>query len=285
MFRETNPHCFWSTTVSKHIPDKVLVDNTLITDPSSVLSTWAEYCESLSKSQISSSAPLTEIQTRVQDVDHCSFNDSDILDVAFEVEKWSKPLNVSSSKSQVALSYLSPEHLHHCGPVCTNWLCKVYYRNCELEQIPECFKHGIIIPAFKEKGRDPLLGSEKLPWHYPHICSRKALEILLLNQMTDILDDTEVPQLTQRAYRRNVGCTDSIFASQEVNHKFINKGDSVYSCYYNLEKCLSQWNSVLRWSSLHMSTSDESVGVWSRTGMKSYMLRWKLETIYHVTYQ
>ena len=43
-------------------------------------------------------------------------------------------------------------------------------------------------------------------------------------------------QLTQTAYRRNVGCPDSIFASQEVNHKFVNEGDSVYTCYYDLEK-------------------------------------------------
>ena len=33
-----------------------------------------------------------------------------------------------------------------------------------------------------------------------------------------------------------MGCSDSIFASQEVNHRFINEGDSVYTCYYDLEK-------------------------------------------------
>ena len=33
-----------------------------------------------------------------------------------------------------------------------------------------------------------------------------------------------------------MGCSDSIFASQEVNHKFIDEGDSVYTCYYDLEK-------------------------------------------------
>ena len=33
-----------------------------------------------------------------------------------------------------------------------------------------------------------------------------------------------------------MGCPDSIFASQEVNHKFITEGDSVYTCYYDLEK-------------------------------------------------
>ena len=52
--------------------------------------------------------------------------------------------------------------------------------------------------------------------------------------MSNILDDSRVPQLTQTAYKKNVGYSDSIFATQEVNHRFINEGDSVYTCY--LEK-------------------------------------------------
>ena len=67
----------------------------------------------------------------------------------------------------------------------------------------------------------------------------KVLENLLLNRMSKILDNSGVPQLTQTAYRRNVGCSDSIFASQEVNHRFINEGDSVYTCYYDFEKAFN----------------------------------------------
>ena len=130
---------------------------------------------------------------------------------------------------------LSPEHLRFCGPVCTNWLCKAYNSICDLEQIPDCFKHGIIVPAFKGKGRDPLHVNSYRGITLTSVLA-KVLEILLLNQMSVILDESEVPQLTQTAYRRNVGCRDSIFASQEVNHKFINEGDSVYTCYYDLEK-------------------------------------------------
>ena len=74
MFNDKHPHRFRSNTVSKHIPPKLLVNNTLITDPSCVLSTWAEHFESLSKSQITSSVPLTEIQKRVHNMERCSFN-------------------------------------------------------------------------------------------------------------------------------------------------------------------------------------------------------------------
>ena len=69
MFNDKHPRRFQSTAASKHIPEKLLVNNTRITDPSCVLSTWAEHFESLSKSQITSSVPLTEIHKRVQDME------------------------------------------------------------------------------------------------------------------------------------------------------------------------------------------------------------------------
>ena len=52
---------------------------------------------------------------------------------------------------------LSPEHLKFSGPVFRNWLCQIYNQICQLEMIPKCFKHGIIILVHKGKGRDPLL--------------------------------------------------------------------------------------------------------------------------------
>ena len=52
---------------------------------------------------------------------------------------------------------LSPEHLKYSGPIFRNWLCQIYNHICHLERIPQCFKHGIVIPAYKGKGRDPLL--------------------------------------------------------------------------------------------------------------------------------
>ena len=103
----------------------------------------------------------------------------------------------------------------------------MYNSICDLEQIPDCFKHGIIVPAFKGKGRDPLLVNSYRGITLTSVLA-KVLEILLLNRMSDILDDSQVPQLTQTAYRRNVGCSDSIFASQKVNYKFINEDECLY---------------------------------------------------------
>ena len=166
----------------------------------------------------------------------CSFNESDsILDVPFDVEEVEHAFKCLNLKRSGGPDNLLPEHLRYCGPICMNWLCKVYNSICDLEQIPDCFKHGIIVPAFKGKGRDPLLVNSYRGITLTSVLA-KVLETLLLNRMSDILDDSKVPQLTQTAYRRNVGCSDSIFASQEVNHKFIYEGDSVYTCYYDLEK-------------------------------------------------
>ena len=39
------------------------------------------------------------------------------------------------------------EHLKHSGPVLQNWFPQIYNHICWLEQIPQCFKHGIVIPV------------------------------------------------------------------------------------------------------------------------------------------
>ena len=158
MLNDKHPRCFRSTAARKHIPPKLLVNNILITDPSCVLSTWAEHFESLSKSQIASCVPLTEIQKRVQYMERCSFNERDIIfDVPFDVEEMEHALKCLKLKRSGGPDNLLPEHRRYCGPVCTTWLCKVYNSICDLELIPDCFKHGIIVPAFKGKGKDLLL--------------------------------------------------------------------------------------------------------------------------------
>ena len=49
------------------------------------------------------------------------------------------------------------------------------------------------------------------------------------------LEDSSHPQLTQSAYRKNVSCVDSIFASQEAVRFFTAEGDHVYSSFYDLQ--------------------------------------------------
>ena len=91
-------------------------------------------------------------------MERCFFNERDIiLDVPFDVEEVEHALKCLKLKRSGGPDNVLPEHLRYCGPVCMNWLCKVYNSICDLELIPDCFKHGIIVPAFKGKGKDPLL--------------------------------------------------------------------------------------------------------------------------------
>ena len=62
----------------------------------------------------------------------------------------------------------------------------------------------------------------------------KSFEFLLLDQLLPILNDNNLPQLTQTAYQRGISCSDAIFSCQEVISKLIREGDSVYSCFYDL---------------------------------------------------
>ena len=120
---------------------------------------------------------------------------------------------------------ISPEHLKFSGPVFRNWLCQIYNNICQLERIPQCFKHGIIIPAYK--------GLLKMSYRGITLTSVLA-EIIIVQRITPILDEAGVPQISQTAYRKGTSCRDSIFAGQEANEKFIDEGDNVHTCFYDL---------------------------------------------------
>ena len=94
-------------------------------------------------------------------------------------------------------------------------------------------QHRIIIPAFKGKGRDPLLKKSYRGIILTSVLA-KAFEIILLQQINPVLEDAGVPQIYQTAYREGISCQESIFAGQETLAKFTREGDNVYSCFYDL---------------------------------------------------
>ena len=62
----------------------------------------------------------------------------------------------------------------------------------------------------------------------------KVFEIILKERISPVLDDVGIPQVTQTAYRKGVGCQDSIFAGKESTDLFIQGGDNVLTCFYDL---------------------------------------------------
>ena len=45
-----------------------------------------------------------------------------------------------------------------------------------------------------------------------------------------------IPHVNQSAYRKCVSCADAIFATQEVIARYLQDGDSVFMCLYDLQK-------------------------------------------------
>ena len=131
---------------------------------------------------------------------------------------------------------LAPEHVKRCGQIFVNWLCKVYNCICEIEEIPACFKQGIVTPSFKSKGRNPLLTKSYCGIILTSVLAKVFVnEILLLNRMHPIFDEAGVPQKkSKQPTRKGVGCMDSIFLGKEAISRFTAEGDFVYSCFHDL---------------------------------------------------
>ena len=158
---------------------------------------------------------------------------NNIIDSDLSVEEVEHAIHSLKSGRSGGFDGLSPEHLKFSGPVFRNWLCQIYNQICQLEMIPKCFKHGIIIPAYKGKGRDPLLKNNYRGITLTCVMS-KVFEIILKERISPVLDDAGIPQVTQTAYRKGVGCQDSIFAGKESTDSFIQGGDNVFTCFYDL---------------------------------------------------
>ena len=129
---------------------------------------------------------------------------------------------------------LTPEHLKHCDSIFQNWLCQLFNHLLRLEQIPSVFKHGVIIPVYKGKGKYPLSVKSFHGITLSAVIS-KTFEFVLLERIAPFIEDSSRPQLTQSAYRKNVSRVDVNFASQEAVRFFTADGDHVYSSFYDFQ--------------------------------------------------
>ena len=169
-------------------------------------------------------------------VDHllASFDQCEIVqDMEFNVEAIQHAIKRLKHGRASGPDGVSPEHLRFSGQVFQNWLCQIYNHICQHEEIPKCFKHGIIIPVFKGKGRDPLLKKNYRGITLTSVLD-KVLEIALMQRITPILDVADIPQISQTAYRKGVSCQDSVFAGIEANTRFVIEKEKVYTCFYDL---------------------------------------------------
>ena len=115
------------------------------------------------------------------------------------------------------------------------WLMKIFNAVISLEEVPTCFKKGIIIPVYKGNGKDPLLASSYRGITLSSIMA-KTLEIVILKRMSPLLDEIGFPDVNQTAYQKGVSCTDAIFSTQEVLLNYIRLGEKPFLCLYDIEK-------------------------------------------------
>ena len=234
MFQQNHPKRFRSKYQEKTMCTKLFSDDSLITDTKELLDCWADHFCSLGQSQSNSNDHLKLSKLNIDSILTTSFSEYDgILDTDIEGEEVEVSIRHLKRNHAGGPDALSPEHLKYSGPIFRNWLCQIYKHICHLERIPQCFKHGIVIPAYKGKGRDPLLKKSYRGITLTSVLA-KVFELVLMERISPLLEDAGVPQISQTAYKKGVSCKDSIFASQEANAKFISEGDNVYSCFYDL---------------------------------------------------
>ena len=101
-----------------------------------------------------------------------------------------------------------------------------------MEDIPPCFKLGSIFPVYKGDGKDPLITA-----NYHGITMNSMFsEILILSRLEPTLMEAGFPHLNQSAFRKHTGCTDAIFATQELIARYISEGSTVHMCFFDLQK-------------------------------------------------
>ena len=228
MFANHHPRRFRSRT-PKTEGSRLLIDNSVVTDPSSVLDSWVDHFSELGESLCSSNPVLRDIQS-VHQIEATTYQENDhILDSSFIVEEIEAALLHLKKDSSGGHDQLSPRHLTHSGLLFK----KIFNAILSLEDIPPSFKEGIILPIYKGKGKDPLLRSTYRGITLTSVLA-KTFEFVLLDRTLPVISDSRMPQLTQTAYQKGVSCSEAIFACQEAIAKLTREGDHVYSCFYDL---------------------------------------------------
>ena len=104
-----------------------------------------------------------------------------------------------------------------------------------MEEIPSSFKLGSICPVYMGGGKDPLLANNDRGINMNSIFS-KVLETLILSRLESTLTEIGFPHLNQTAFRKYTGCTDAIFATQELIARYIGEGSTVHMGLFDIQK-------------------------------------------------
>ena len=110
----------------------------------------------------------------------------------FDPEEVCAAIKRLKRSSSAGPDLLSPRHLLHAGPKISKWLSNIFNSIANLEAIPFLFKKSIVIPIYKEKGKDPLIPTSYRGITLTSVLA-KTLEILLQDRMLPLLSDRNIP--------------------------------------------------------------------------------------------
>ena len=233
-FKQNRRDQFRKPTIKSRQGVKLRVNGKTTSDL--VMQTWVDHFKDTGRSRVNEMAPVASANKEMQGLVTESFvNVETVLDIPFiaeEIETAIKRLKVGKAGGD---DDIQPEHIKFGGHQLTVWLLQICNSIVDLEDIPSTMKMGVLCPLYKGGGKDPLETGSYRGIALTSVWA-KLLEILILQRLLPIMEDLDLPHINQTGYRKGNSCADAVFASLEVISQFVNDGDKVYMCLYDLQK-------------------------------------------------
>ena len=104
----------------------------------------------------------------------------------------------------------------------------------DLKVVPDVLKCGIVVPIYVGGGKDPLKVDNYRGVTLSSVFS-KLLEFLILECIQDKFAEASILHVNQSAYMK-VSCLDTVFATQEVNSRYLKGRSLMFMCLYDMQK-------------------------------------------------
>ena len=192
-----------------------------------MLSLWSKHFQQLTNSVIDQSDP---IHTHIRSLWSQSFAEESedvILDIPISSEELEGVFSSLKKRKSPGPDSVCNEHLLYGGPLLKVWLLQMYNAILLLESVPSSMKTSSILPIYKGKGKDPPNPNSYRGISLSSTIS-KVFETIILRRIMPVLEEANIPNLNQTAYRRGVSIHDATFAVQEAIRRYVREGDIVY---------------------------------------------------------
>ena len=234
MFKEHN-HLRFKTSQHHSSCKKLLVDGKHITNPVDIARHFRSFYCSLASSN-TTSPNLLSVAPTIAQLEDKSFGCNDqAIDTEIGIEEIEGALKLLKPNRSGGVDGLRAEHFKYGGEHLKLWLMKIFNRFIILEDVPQCMKDGLVIPVHKGQGKTPLQVNSYRGITLSPVLS-KIFEIVLLQRLSPLLQDSGSPDILQTAYQRGVSCKDANFSTQEALLTHYHEGGHPYLCLFDLEK-------------------------------------------------